>query len=174
MGKMDPELKRLVVNLARRIKTRHEDTYGTYDKEGIHADTLDEFEEEYADFVPVALRGGWSFFVWEVLRKDWGQGRSQGVAEASREDGEDAQPKLPSQEWAEFAVYNVPIGGGKYEAKRVERLTTEEVRATRREYEKRGREMFQQARPLLAYEREMDRREFGPSETVRDLYRKSA
>jgi hypothetical protein len=40
----------------------------------------------------------------------------------------------------------------------------------RRDYEKRGREMFQQARSLLAYEREMDRREFGPTDTVRKLY----
>lgn len=173
MAGMDPELKRLVLNLARKINGRYEDTHGTIDKDTRHAAVLDEFEEEYGEVMPLALRGGWSFFVWEVLRKDFGQGRSKGVAEASRGE-EDSQPKLPSQEWAEFAVYNVPVGGGRYEAKRVERLTTEEVRATRREYEKRGREMFQQARPLLAYEREMEKREFGPANTVRDLYRKSA
>jgi hypothetical protein len=172
---MDPELRRLVENLAGRIEGRHVDAYGTIDKEAMHTDTLDEFDEEYADVVPVALRGGWSFFVWEVLRKRYGRSRNKGVAEMLREqEDEEAQPRLPSQEWAEFAVYNVPVGGGKYEAKRVARLSTEEVRATRREYEKRGREMFQQARPLAVFEREMDKRGFGPTDTVRDLYRRSA
>lgn len=167
---MDPELRRLVRSLARRIEKRHEDRRGAIDKNSLHADTIDEFEEEYADAVPLAQREGWSFFVWEVIRKDFGNSRSKGVIEMTREDEDGTEPKLPSQEWAEFAVYNVPVGSGKFEAKHLDRMTTEEVRATRREYQKRGREMFQQARPLAAYEREMDKREFGPADTVRDLY----
>lgn len=175
MATMDPELKRLVLNLARRIKGDYVDAHGAIDTKSLHAETIDQFDEEYADVTPMAHREGWSFFVWEALRKDFGSSRSKGVAEVMRdEEAEEVEPRLPSQDWAEFAVYNVPVGSGKYEPKYLARMSTEEVRATRREYQKRGREMFQQARPLAVYEREMDKREFGPTSTVRDLYRKSA
>ncbi len=46
MAETDSGLKRLVMSLARRIEERHVDSYGAVDKKGIHADTLDEFEEE--------------------------------------------------------------------------------------------------------------------------------
>src|SRR5215217_7517491 len=118
------------------------------DKRGVHHAVLDEFEEEYEDLVPGALRGGWSFFVWEALRRRYGKARSRGVAEEMFEDEDDDQPRLPSEEWAMTAVYNVPACGNRFEAKRLVRLGTEEVRATGRDYEKRGRGMFRQARPL--------------------------
>ncbi len=175
MEKMDPKLEQMVERLAAKVEGRYYNGRDVVDRKALHAAVLDEFEEDYEDMLPVALRGGWSFFVWEVLRRRDGKSRKRGVAEmVFGDEGEDAQPKLPSEEWARAAVYNVPVGGNHYERRRLVLLTTEEVRATRREYEKRGREMFQQARPLRVYEREMEKREFGPEATVRDLYRKPA
>lgn len=172
MESMDPKLEQMVERLAVKIEGRYQNGRDATARKALHAAVLDEFEEDYEDVLPVALRGGWSYFVWEVLRKRDGKSRKKGVSEMMfGDEEEEAQPKLPSEDWARTAVYNVPVGGNQYERRRLILLTTEEVRAARREYEKRGREMFQQARPLRAYEQEMDRREFGPADTVRKLYK---
>lgn len=175
MADMDPKLTSIVERIADQVESRYEDMYGEIDGKARHSEVLDTFDEEYEDIVPVALRTGWSFMVWEILRKRDGKGRARGVAEMMSDiEKEVNEPRLPSEEWAQTAVYNVPVGNGKHEKRKLYKMSREQIRATRRDYEKRGREMFQQARPLRAYEQEMDRREFRETDTVRDLYRKTS
>jgi hypothetical protein len=168
--KETPTLDRLILRIAANVEEMFTDENGVIDKQGLTAYVKDHFEEDYPDAVDYYHdEAGWKY-IWEVIRKNFSDSRSD-IAQAEDDQG---QFRLMPLEDLDKYVFNVPSGANSFEAKRFPVCSVGEARAVGLDYIQRSRRMAQIGRWVLAHADEAERRGLSSTDLIRDLYRKSA
>lgn len=167
--KKDPGLSTLILRIARANEEAHKDERGGIDKEALCRRSIDEFGETHPDaFEMLEGEAVWGY-VWEIISKAYRDTRS-GMGSLVEPAGEEAEPRLPSFEMVAPIKLGVPLGDNRYESRDMIGCTLEELQAVADDYAKRARSMMQLQRFVATYVKEMRRREFAATDTVRKLY----
>ncbi len=129
-----------------------------------------EFPEVYPDAVDYLHdESDWKY-IWEVIRKNFSDGRST-IEDARDEDG---QFELMPLEELDKYVFSIPVAANSFETKRFPACSVQEARAVGLDYIKRSRRMAQIDRWAFAYADEAERKGLEPTDLIQDFYRKSA
>lgn len=167
---MDQGIKRLVRRIAQENKSRFRDGFGNLDKNTLVAFVMDEFERIHEDAIATLEEEGTRFLIWEVIRED-GRGTRSGLKAAKNPDGQLALPGLE-----EVAATELPIPGvgGHSDNKLAVDCTLYELEVVAAYYEEQADVLMQHREFVLALIEHMRRGGLRDSQTVRDLYLKTA